>query len=76
MKGGLKDLQNAVSNMTPQPLATYNRKCYHSGCSGTIAVTKTINSQIWIDTIMHQEENAIECKLEDIPHTIEINGIK
>lgn len=73
MKGGLKNLQDAVTSSTPQPLKTYMRKCYHSGCSGTISVTKTINSQIWIDTIIHQDENAIECKLEDIPLNIELN---
>lgn len=68
-------MQNAIDKMIPDPIATYNRKCYHSGCNGTIVVTKTLNQHIWFDTIMYQGMDK-EYKLEDIPLNINIHGYK
>lgn len=62
--GGCMNIQNAIENMIPHPLAEYTRKCYNNMCEGPITVTKSINNHIWIDTIMYKKGKEIECKLE------------
>jgi hypothetical protein len=71
----LKQIQNAIENMKPDPITTYNRKCYHSGSNGTIVVTKTLNQHILFDTNMYQSMG-MEYKLGDIPLYINIHGYK
>jgi len=60
--------------MKPDPIVTYNRKYYHSGCNGTIVVTKTFNQNICFNTIIYQGMD-MEYKLEDIPLNINIHVI-
>lgn len=59
--------------MKPEPLAGYNKKCYHSGCNGTITITKILNKHIWIDTIMNGDNNK-KYILKNIPHNIQIGA--
>lgn len=60
--------------MKPHPLKSYERKCYHGGCGGQITVTKTLNKHVWLDTIINGLQKDIECRLNDIPHRIQIDG--
>lgn len=74
--GGFESIQDSIEKIKPYSLDPYDRKCYHSGCNGTINVTKSLNNHVWIDVIFHETEINVECRLENIPRSIEIHGNK